>query len=434
MERAHDAGATSEGQLVLDLLARGAFDEARQLASRSLEDAPEDAELRALLARAHVHLGDIDEAESMLRALVAERPDDLAARVSLALVLLRKGAVAEGAAQLECVVTACPGHERAWGYFGVALELLGRVTEAEQALLAGRHVKAARQLRARHSDAPDTRAARITLAPDLPVESAPMPAVPGIAAPRAPRFVETLRPPELLAALETPPLGRELPAEAVLEQGSPPKTLLDVALSALVVFDDEPHVRAHASGLLTIGVRSTEEGEVSFCSRVAALQATSGTFRRDAFVHAQVPFARFSGTGHLVLAPADGARLVPLQMDHETAYVRADRLAGYDGKLLFDTAVVRLPRGRSLPLMRFRGDGVIVLELERPIVAVDVRRSHLSVLESALLGWLGQLTPEPDESSPGAPATTAFVLLRGEGTVLLNGPRGLPPLTYASNP
>lgn len=404
-----EAGGGSAHQRVLDLIACGAFERARDLAARSVVAAPKDPVLRGLLARAHVHLGAIDVAEAILREVVAECPDDLPTRVSLALVLLRRGAAEEAEGQLRHVVTVCPEHERAWGYLGVALELLGRVAEAQHALMAGNHHRALKGMVARHT---------LPAAQAMSSASATLvPRVPAVALPDMPMFSETLRP----APISEIEADNELPAAALLEQSVDPPTILDVALSALIVLSDEPRVRSHPSGLLTVALRSTPEIDVTFCARESSLKATVGVLRYQHFIHAQTTFTNVAGAGHLVLAPSDGARLMPLQIDEDTAYVRADHLAGYESKLLFDTALVRLGKGRTLPLVQFRGNGVVVLELERPLIALDVRLSQVVVAEGALLGWLGQLKPE-QEGADSAGAGHAIVL-RGEGTVLLFGPR-----------
>ena len=114
---------------------------------------------------------------------------------------------------------------------------------------------------------------------------------------------------------------------------------------------------------------------------------------------------------------------MPLAMDADVAFLREELVVGFDHALIHDLGRIRLRGDEVLSLVRFRGDGVVVLELEQPFLAFDVRGDQRVTLRSeTLVGWVGLLAPDPAEAwYPGAPATE-FVTFSGEGSVLFTGP------------
>jgi hypothetical protein len=70
-----------------------------------------------------------------------------------------------------------------------------------------------------------------------------------------------------------------------------------------------------------------------------------------------------------------------------------------------------------LSLVRFRGDGVIVLGLEAPFLAFDVHGEEtLTLRADSLVGWIGHLTPD------GSTEDEDLITFTGEGTVLFRAP------------
>jgi uncharacterized protein (AIM24 family) len=105
-------------------------------------------------------------------------------------------------------------------------------------------------------------------------------------------------------------------------------------------------------------------------------------------------------------------------MDADVAFLREDLVVAFDHALLFDLGRVRRPGG-ALSLVRFRGDGVVVIELTEPFLAIDVRGDDaITVRADALIGWIGLLAPEPTSEEGDD-----FVAFSGEGTVLFRAPR-----------
>jgi hypothetical protein len=108
-------------------------------------------------------------------------------------------------------------------------------------------------------------------------------------------------------------------------------------------------------------------------------------------------------------------------MDADVAFLRDGLVVAFDLALLCDLGRVRMPSGAALSLARFRGDGVIVLKLDRPFLAFDVRGEEAVTLRTdTLVGWIGLLAPEP--AAGEGEDVDDFMTFSGEGTVLFRAP------------
>jgi uncharacterized protein (AIM24 family) len=134
-------------------------------------------------------------------------------------------------------------------------------------------------------------------------------------------------------------------------------------------------------------------------------------------------FDRVYGSGRLILTPPSGAHLFPLGMDGNVACFRADLVAGFDSSLLCDGGQVGCAGGGSLDVVRFRGDGVVVLGVEGPFFACEVQREKALTLRAAsLVGWTGFLSLELGRDGAfGSRWSDLVVTFRGEGAVLFLG-------------
>jgi len=213
------------------------------------------------------------------------------------------------------------------------------------------------------------------------------------------------------------------------QQNRPVIPLLDAALSSLLVMPHEASVGVHPTGLVIIALAHPEGArEGSICARADAVLAVAGTLRREAVTRRPAPsaepfrdgpeFRRISGVGQLVLAPPSGTNLLPLEMDADVAFLREELVVAFDDGLLCDLGRLRQGAGgESIPLVRFRGDGVIVLGLDRPFVAFDLHGDEKVALRAdALVGWIGTALPELPRDGE------ALITLGGEGTVLFRAP------------
>jgi len=331
---------------------------------------------------------------------------------------------------------------------------------------------------------PGARFKRKTLPPD-PWTGATA-STPALAVSRLQRFAVTLRPPDLVrdspaingshgsaerapSALESasqrtqerresleeipfattlapPPRVPQAVSQAP-KQSRPVLPLLDAALASLLVVPHEASVVVHATGLVLVALDGDPADLGGFAARLDVVHALAGDLERTPLPRRAgiapepfrdgVPFTRAAGRGQLVLSPPRGSRLLPLEMDADVAYLREDLVVGFDHTLLCDLGRIRRGETQAVSLVRFRGDGVIVLALRDPFLAFDVRGDEAVTLrEDTLIGWLGLLAPAPVvsiERSEGVPACGSarrptgegpdFLTFSGEGTVLFRAPR-----------
>jgi hypothetical protein len=458
---------------------------AKATLERALALRPDDLNARNLLALCGLQLGRLEDALDLYVSIEAGAPDSVNAKVNLAFVLIKLGRAAAARPLLERAIELSPDYRRAWGYLGIALEQLGLYEDAERALLTGHYATAATRLRARHVDGeikqprefspesarlamPPGRYGRHTLPPNAPSPTGDAPATPTVGIAQLRRFNTTLRPPEFVAEgpvrITSPPLGLtssgppdhvdEIPSSTVFApsrrsapmdgDGAPKQTrpvvpLLDAALASLLVAPSEASVGVHPTGLVIVSLVESDAPEGGFAARLDCVQAAVGSLRpapvprqdprRDPFAAqpfaeaSHAPFGRFNGSGQLVLRPQPGARLLPLLMDADVAFIREELVAAFDHALLFDLGRIRLSKSHPLSLVRFRGDGVIVLELAHPFLAFDVRGEHaVTIRADTLVGWVGLLAPELQDGWYSAAPATDFVTFSGEGTVLFTCP------------
>jgi Flp pilus assembly protein TadD len=456
---------------------------AREHLEEALRLYPHNPNARNLLALSFFQIGHLERALVLFETLLLDNPESAAAKVNLAVVLLKLGRASAARPLLEDVVRAFPDHHRAWGYLGVALEQLGLIARAEEAFLAGHFGSAARRLRERHpptTPAPEglpesppasARAAlpshrRRTLPPD-PWTSTRQASSTNVSVNTLQRFVATIRPPDVVRPTTPPPESAQaerrstsdpptnIPSNDVEEisvehtvsplamlpppamshapkQNRPAVPLLDAALSSLLVVPHEATVVAHPTGLVLVGlIAGPDTREGGFAARTDVVHAFAGPLRREPLARRPPPapepfrdgppFTRVSGTGQLVLAPRPHTRLLPLEMDADLAFIREDLVVAFDYALLSDLGRMRRPSQKAVALVRFRGDGVIVLGLEHPFLAFDVHGEETVTLRAeSLIGWIGALTPEPpSDENEGDDDLFTF---SGEGTVLFRAP------------
>lgn len=437
----------------------------------------DDVELGAqsTVARALFQAGDYERAIDAYERIQAALPRAVAPRLNLALALIKAERFLDARILLERVVSENPNHRRGWGYLGVALEQLGMLGAAESAFLSGHFASAAKRVHHRRlaehrtkSDLPDA-ASQLAVdalpyiyrrieAPGDPGRWGPLPyAIAGRG--DLPRFEATLRPPDFEPdhSLDSSEISTSRPsqrlddanADAVVDEpscvdatptpASPVRPLLDAALSSLLVIPPESSVSVHPTGLVLVGLEQAANiaDETSgFVARRDVIHACGGALTASEvpdrprkgpapFTSSPHPFRWMHGRGQLVLAPPVNGRLMPLSMDADVAFFREDLVVAFDHRLLCDLGRIEAPNGERIPVVRFRGDGVIVLNLPRPFLAFDVKGSDgLTLRRAALIGWLGTLIPET-ESEPSMPPRESglgdeCMRFSGDGTVLFS--------------
>ena len=377
-----------------ELLRGGDAWQARTHAEQALSVRPDDPDARRLLALSLFHLGQLERALVIYEGLLLDAPESVSVKVNLAVVLLKLGRASAARPLLESVVAASPEHRSAWGYLGVALEQLGLIAEAEGALLSGHHSGAVKRLRQRHVVERAAPTAFDLLLADRgrtrpPIDSTDRTdhRLEGVS------FEQTIPPRHAL-----PP-----PAVAGAARERPTAQLLDEALSSLLIVPHRVSALAHPGGFVVVRlVEGTDVREGGFVARADLVRASSGSVERgvvergsgDPSGVGETGFARWAGTGRLVLAARPGAHLLPLHLDADVAFLREERVGGFDQRLVRDTIRVALSSGPPLALARFRGDGEVILDLERPPLALEVRDEAVRLGEESLVGWTGSLTFE----------------------------------------
>jgi hypothetical protein len=212
--------------------------------------------------------------------------------------------------------------------------------------------------------------------------------------------------------------------------------LLDAALASLLIVPHEASVEVHHSGLVLVGLVEKSSGDGGFVVRLDTIHAIAGAVRREVvarrdslapepFRSGATPFARFVGTGRVVLRPPRATKLLPLRMDADVAFLREDLVVAFDHALLRDLGRMQRKAGPPLSLVRFRGDGVIVLELEGPFLALDVRQQVVALRTKALIGWVGPLAPDDTDHALEDELEDDFITVSGEGTLLFRAPQSL---------
>src|SRR6185312_11033389 len=72
-------------------------------------------------------------------------------------------------------------------------------------------------------------------------------------------------------------------------------------------------------------------------------------------------------------------------------YVREDRLLAFEGALAWESGSVK---DTGVPMVQFRGRGLIALEVPRDPIAVEVGGDAQTLVSAArLYGWVGRLVP-----------------------------------------
>jgi hypothetical protein len=439
-------------------LRQGQADEARRYFEEAVSECPTNVLARSLLAQAHFQGGELEDALILYESLVLEYPESIGLSVNTALVLVKLGRAPEARPILERVVRLAPDHRRAWGYLGVTLEQLGALEEAEEAYVAGHFATAALRVRRLSSMEPRVADGQASLTESVVLPAAagarqrtipPDPwraprhaAVPALGGPRESLFRTTLPPPDMVrddsvdssegVAPETtlaPP--DEPPTSDPPQPNRPIVPLLDAALASLLVVPHEATVVRHPTGAVLVGlVERNDPCGGGFAARVDVVHALAGGLRAgrrhsnpppsaEPF-RAGLPFTHFTGTGHVVLIPPPGTCLTPLGMDAEVAFFREDLIVGFDEALLSDLGMIHRAHGSTISVVRFRGDGVVVLALDHKFLAYDVRGDDAITLRAeALLGWIGNLSPDPYDDR-----TMNLLTFKGEGTVLFRVPEG----------
>jgi uncharacterized protein (AIM24 family) len=403
-----------------DFLAAGDAEAARASLDRALQLRPKDAKVLGLLGQALYKMGRFEQAVEIYGRLVDDNPVESAARVNLGLACLKAKKLGEAVKQLNIALDLNPDHARAMGYLGLALFESGEIAQARDWFAkAGKEQMVARC--------------------DEMLASGPRPEAPSPGA-------------EIGSAdpLHTPMPG-DLPAYRPPVPAVSPQQSQDLAAFAAARLVEAPGPTA--ANPFALGGRTLSlavPGEI--LARTEGLFASLGTFRlapemkRFRGKAIDQPFGdgaggmqRISGQGTLFYA-AEGRRFTALDLGAEAAYFREEAVFAFEERVVFENGRVPSDAGVDLDLVHLRGPGRFLLVTRSEPLAIEVTpSSSLRVPLTALVGWIGALTPRVlglagtlaagGEVRPPDAALWA-VELNGEGRVLLD----VAPLTRAQEP
>jgi hypothetical protein len=131
--------------------------EAKEALEKALTMQPADAKGQDLLGAVYFRLGLYPRAIQIYEGLEAQFPGDVSIKVNLALCYLKTGQPEPARRALRDVVDINPGHKRAWGYLGLALQKLGELEQAQIAFERGGRLTMARKVtEIRRSLVPDS--------------------------------------------------------------------------------------------------------------------------------------------------------------------------------------------------------------------------------------------------------------------------------------
>ncbi|HEY4182438.1 MAG TPA: tetratricopeptide repeat protein [Kofleriaceae bacterium] len=126
-----------------------------------------------------------------------------------------------------------------------------------------------------------------------------------------------------------------------------------------------------------------------------------------------------SGHGYLVAIPRKRTVFSAVKLDDDILYMREDMVFAFESTLRWESGNVPGLRGK-LPVLQFRGDGALAIQISRPLVRVKLPASGVVFIDAdRLAGWIGRVIPRAVQPPPGGPMGTTCVEFTGEGIVLV---------------
>jgi hypothetical protein len=446
-----------------ELLQENRVLEAKEELEFALTMQPLDPKGQDLLGAVYFRVGLYPRAIQIYDGLAAQFPLDVSIKVNLALCFLKTGQPEPARRAMQEAVRINPGHRRAWGYLGLALQKLGELEEAQIAFERGGHAMMAKRLTERRRR-PSRPASESSTGIDESVRSMAETAFSELDAGDL-RFAlaepQSSRPGgdgwHMLelgdAAKARSPYATPLPPAFSRDQAAAPRAItprpraptpvpvpaarLAVAAAPLLVPPPDRTMALHAPGVLLVRV---DDGQ-AFAGRLDALRVIAGAtstrvlHRRagDAETHEVLggigsPLVRVAGAAQLVLASRPARELALWALRDELAFVREDMLLGFELRLTYENARFGLdPEGGAArpptdgaPVVQLEGSGEFVLELTGSLAAMPcVPVRPLLVRREWIVGWLGRLVPRALPAAEAPNGQRGLIGFSGEGTVLL---------------
>lgn len=421
-----------------ELLLQDRVVEAKGELERALGLQPQDAKGQDLLAGVYFRLGLYPRAIEIWERLARAYPKDSTLRVNLSLALLKTGQPAQALDHIHTALQLSPDHDRAWGYLGLVHWRTGRYDEARDAFLRGGQAAMARRME--DIIATSTATGNTMAPPDgagsgrgerAAMRSAAEQAIARFEAEQVPLAVEPQAANRPSGAWRVDEPGAEATPERpraprVAPLGAPP--LLESLIDAWsVALPDDVSLAVAATGELHLQTRD----EVH--CRLEGLRAVRGELRttpvqrrargRDLpdLLGGEDPLMLWHGpVGAILEAPA-GQSFHATTLVDDILFVREELVAGFDGRIHFESGRVPLAKG-ELTLLQLHGSGTVVLRLRRAPSALRVTEGdEVRVAPDALVGWTGRLLPRGPRARGTAPYSLSAppLAFRGDGIVLV---------------
>jgi Tetratricopeptide repeat len=380
-----------------ELMGRGEAEAARAALERALELRPKDAKVLGLLGQSYYKLARFPEAVAAWQRLVDDNPVEPGARVNLGLANLKAKRHAEAVKQLEIALDLSPDHRKAMGYLGLALLESGDASRARDwfrkagsdgMVARCEEILAGGAIRSSAGPSPEPVGGESHPSPE------PMPA-PGAA-------------PAIRAASTTQPALAAWAATRVVRAASG---------ETFVVGPDALTVAVRGEVLVRLDGLFASRGRITLRPE---LKRFRGRETDRPFGDGPSRMVRVIGEGVLLFRAA-GRRFTALDLGTDAGYFREEVVFGFEEPVAFENGRVPSRLSADLNLVHLRGRGRMLLLTADEPVAVDVTPdAPLRLPLSALVGWIGALTPRvttlagDDEDMGGE----AAVELTGEGRVL----------------
>jgi hypothetical protein len=207
--------------------------------------------------------------------------------------------------------------------------------------------------------------------------------------------------------------------------------------SLLEAFGDPngPSLAMHPSGVLL--ARTGSQPGRAFAGRIDAVRVVSGVATpqalrrrvRDADTAevlggAASPLVRFDGNARIVLGARDDGQIVLLGLEDDLAFVREDRLLGFELSLAYENGKLALDApgetGDASPIVQLRGTGGVALEIEGELAtAPSAPDRPLLVRREWIVGWVGRLMPRAVGAAEAPNGQRGLVSFSGDGAVLV---------------
>jgi hypothetical protein len=244
---------------------------------------------------------------------------------------------------------------------------------------------------------------------------------------------------EAAASVPQPAAGRSMVSTAVSAAvpaapgqprtaagGRPPRPLSELATDELVRPDEgEDHLEIGPNGNLVIrvvdrmmvrleGVHVTG-GDLAY---EPATRRTRGHQTEERFDHGGSLLHVVSGRGYLIAMPGKHT-FEAVALDDDILYLREDLVFAFEASLRWENGNVPGLRGK-LPVVQFRGDGVLAMRTARPLARVKLPQQGLLFVDAErLAGWIGRVIPRAVVPPQGGPMGAMCVECTGEGVVLV---------------